>query len=113
MRICQPPENSSVRRFQSSLREAQAGEHGAHLRFDRVAVARAELAVDALEAVGDLRVFRDSRIELAHAVRELFHLLLQRAQVGEDGHALGEDGAAGERQAVLRQVAEGGVPGAR
>ncbi len=34
-------------------------------------------------------------------------LLFERAQVGEHGHALGEDGAAGERQAFLRQVAEG------
>ena len=31
----------------------------------------------------------------------------ERAQVVEDGHALGENGAAGERKAVLRQVADG------
>ena len=39
-------------------------------------------------------------------MRELFHLLLERAQIGEDRHALVEDGAAGKLQAVLREVAE-------
>ena len=34
-----------------------------------------------------------------------FHLLLHLAQVLEHAHAFGEDGAAGERQAVLRQIA--------
>ena len=106
MRICQPPENSSVRRFQSSLRKAEAGEHRAHLRFDGVAVARAEFAFDPVEALGDLRVLRAGGVELGHAVRQRFLLLFHVAQVGEHGHALGEDGAAGEREAVLRQVAD-------
>ena len=40
---------------------------------------------------------------------EIFHLLLQRTQVAEHRHAFVEDGAAGELQAILRQVAEGRV----
>jgi hypothetical protein len=33
--------------------------------------------------------------------------IFEVAQIGKDGHALGEDGAAGKRQAVLRQIAQG------
>ena len=60
-----------------------------------------------VEALGDLRVFGAGGIEFGHAVREFLLLVFERAQVGEDGHALGEDGAAGEREAILRQVAQG------
>ena len=60
-----------------------------------------------MEALGHLRVLGAGGVELGHAVREALLLLFQRAQVGEDGHALGEDGAAGKRKALLRQVAEG------
>ena len=38
-------------------------------------------------------------------MRELFHLALHVAQRGEHGHAFGEDRAAGERQAVLWEIA--------
>ena len=38
---------------------------------------------------------------------EVFLLVFERAQVGEDGHAFGEHGAAGKREAFLRQVADG------
>ena len=34
-----------------------------------------------------------------------FELLLHFVQVGEDAHAFGENGAAGKREAVLRQIA--------
>ena len=37
------------------LAEAQAVQHGAHLRFDRVAVAIAEFGVDVVQAVGRRR----------------------------------------------------------
>ena len=38
---------------------------------------------------------------------ELFLLDFQLAQIGKDGHALGEHRAPGKRQAVLRQISEG------
>ena len=52
-----------------ALRETEAGEHRADLRFDGVAVARAEFAFGAVEAVGHLGVFRAGGVELGHAVR--------------------------------------------
>ncbi len=60
-----------------------------------------------MEAVGHLRVLGAARVEFGHAVRELFLLVFERAQAGENRHALGENRAAGERQAFLRQIAEG------
>ena len=93
--------------FPIALREAEAGEHCAHLRFHRVAVARVKLALGRVEAVGHLRVFGARGIELGHAARQLFLLFFQRPQVVEDRHAFGENGAAGKRKAVLRQIAEG------
>ena len=89
-----------------ALGEAEAGEHRADLGLDGVAVARAEFAFGAMEAVGDLGVLGAGGIELGHAVGEVFLLLLQGAQIGEDGHAFGEDGAAGKREPFLRQVAD-------
>ncbi len=58
-----------------------------------------------VQAVGRGRVFGAGRIELGQRMVQGFQLLLHLAQVREDGHAFGEDGAAGERQAVLRQIA--------
>ncbi len=60
-----------------------------------------------VEAVGHLRVFGARGIELGHAVRQLFLLFFERPQVVEDSHAFGENGAAGKREAILRQIAEG------
>ena len=42
---------------------------------------------------------------------KLRHLLLDRAQVGEHRHAFIEDGAAFKTKPILRQIAEGRVPG--
>ena len=93
------------------LAEAEAVEHGAHLRIERVAVLHAKFAEIALIAIGYLGVFVRRVIEFGHLVSEVLHLLLQRAQVAEHRHAFGEDGAAGELQAILREIAEGGVLG--
>jgi hypothetical protein len=60
-----------------------------------------------VEAVRHLGVFGAGGVELGHAMGELFLLDFEVAQIGKDGHAFGEDAAAGKRQAVLRQVAEG------
>ena len=99
-----------MRRFQSRCGKAKAGEHRAHLRFDGVAVARAEFALGA-DGSGRPPAAYSALvgIELGHAVRQLFLLLFERAQIVEDGHAFGEDGAAGEREAVLREVADAGA----
>ena len=70
-----------------------------------------KLARDALEAVGHLRVLGAGVVELGHPVGEFFHLVFERAQIVEHRHAFGEDGAAGERKAILRQVAEDVVSG--
>jgi hypothetical protein len=91
--------------------EAEAVEHRADLRVERVAVLHAEFGQDALVAISHLRVFVRGVIQFGNLVSEVFHLLLQGAQVGEDRHAFVEDGASGELQAVLREVAEGGVFG--
>ena len=87
------------------VREAEAGKHGAHLRFDGVAVAIAEFAVQLMEAIGHLRVLGAGGIQFAHLVRELSHLHFHLLQGGEDRHAFGEHAAAGKREAVLREVA--------
>ncbi len=116
MRICQPPENSSVWRVQSSLPKAQAAEHGAHLRIEGVSVAGLEFVLDALVALGDLRIFRRRVVDFGHARGQVFHLLLHGAQFVEHRHAFGENAAAGERKPVLRQIAGadalGGAEGA-
>ncbi len=87
------------------VRETEAGKHGAHLRFDGVAVAVAEFAIQLMEAIGHLRVLRTGGIQLAHFVGKLFHLHFHLLQGSEDRHAFGEYAAAGKREAVLRQVA--------
>ena len=91
--------------------EAETVEHGADLRVERIAVVHAKMAEDNLVAIGHLRVLVGVVIEFRDFVRELFHLLFERAQIGEDRHALVEDGAAGKLQAVLRKVAESRVLG--
>src|SRR6516162_9928992 len=48
-------------------------------------------------------------VELAHLVREFFHLGFERAQVVEYRHAFVKDRPAGELQSILRQVAKGRV----
>ncbi len=62
-----------------------------------------------MEAVGNLSVLGAGGVELGELVREGFLLLLESQQVGEDGHAFGEDGAAGEGEPFLRQVADAGA----
>ena len=46
-------------------------------------------------------------VEFGHAVRQRFEFLFHGAQIVEHRHALGEDGAAGEREAILRQISGG------
>ncbi len=87
------------------LGEFEPAQDGAHLGFERISIAGAELMLDAVEAVGDIGVFPAGGIEPRHAPGQGFHLGFHGAQVLEDGEALGEHGAAGKAQAVLRQEA--------
>ena len=52
MRICQPPENSSVLALPVFLAEAEAAEDGADLRVERVDVVDVEVVGDVGVAVG-------------------------------------------------------------
>ena len=87
------------------LAETEAHEHAPDLRLDGVSVASAKFVLEALIALRDLRVFRRGVIELGHASGQVFHLLFHLSQLGKNRHALGEHGASGEREPVLRQVA--------
>ncbi len=93
--------------FPFTLRKAQSGQHGAYLRLDSETVAGAKLAFSAMKAVGHLRVFGAAGVEFGHAARQVFLLRLQCAQAREHSHALGEDGAAGERKPFLGKVPDG------
>ncbi len=62
-----------------------------------------------METVGHLGVLGAGGIELGHPVRQGFLFLFEGEQIGEDGHAFGEDGAAGKRETFLRQVADAGA----
>ena len=59
-----------------------------------------------MKAFGHLGVLWAGRVELGHFAGEIFLLLLEGQQVGEYGHTLSENGAAGEREALLGQVAD-------
>ncbi len=60
--------------------------------------------LDALVALRHLRVLRRRVVEFGHASGQLFHLLFHASQMRKHRHALGEHGASGERQAVLRKI---------
>jgi hypothetical protein len=89
------------------LAEAEAVQHTSNLRFDRIAVARAKLTVDSMEAVGDRRILSPGRIQIRHLVRERLQLDFHIAQIGKHRHALGEYGAAGQGESILREIAGG------
>jgi len=97
--------------------EGEAGEDGADFGFEGVAVAVAEGGVEFVVAVGGGGVFGGGRVEFGERVGEGFELALHVLEFVEDGEALGEDGAAGEAEAILGEVAggdallEGGVAG--
>ena len=83
IRICQPPENSSVRRCHSSLRKPRPVSTASHLRFDRIPVAGTKFMLDALIAFRDLAIFRRRMIEFWHARGQVFHLLFHFSQPGK------------------------------
>ena len=91
--------------LQSSLRKPEPVEHGCRPALRWRSRRGVKFVLEALVALGDLRVLGATLVELRHAPGELFHLLFHGAQFGEHRHAFGEHGAAGERQPILRQVA--------
>ena len=93
--------------------KAKPGEDFADFGFERVAVARAEFMLEFLVAVGDGGILLAQVVELGHVVGEGLHLFFHGVEIVEDRHALGKDGATGEGEAVLREVAGGNAPGAR
>ena len=95
------------------LREAEAAEDSADLRVERVDVVRVEQIGNLGVAVGGGVVLGGLRVRVGHRVRELLVLDFEGADLVEDGEALVEDAAAGEREAVLREVAEGHALGVR
>src|SRR5439155_27203960 len=78
-----------------------------YLRVESINIPAVKLALDAMKALGDLGIFRAQGIDFGHPVRQRLLLLFHVAELVEDGHALVEHRAAGERQPVLRQVPDG------
>ena len=85
--------------------ESEAGQHGAHLRFQGVTVALQKLALDAVKAFAHLFVLNAARINLAHPPGQVFQLTLHGVHVVKDREAFGKDRASAQVQAVLRQIA--------
>ena len=62
---------------------------------------------DALISIGDSGILRAGVVELRHAVHQRFEFGFHSAQVVEHRHALGENAAAGKREAVLGKISGG------
>ena len=107
MRICQPPENSSVVAVPVFFGEAEAAEDCAYLRVEGVDVVDMELVGDVGVAIGSGQVLFGFRVGRREGVGEVFGFALEGVEVIEDGETLGEDGFAAEGEAILREVAEG------
>src|SRR5260370_31279584 len=58
----------------------------------------------AVVAVGSVGIFWTLMVELGDAMSQRFQLPLHRMQFLENSHAFGENGAARERETILRQV---------
>ena len=84
--------------------KAETRENLTDLGFERVAVAGDEFVFELLVTVGDGGVFRALVVEFRHAAGERLHFFFDGFEFGKHGQALGEDGAAGQGEAVLRKV---------
>ena len=72
----------------------------------------AKMRIEMGEAVSSGGVLRGGRVELSQFGGEHLQLFLHVAQFGENGKALGKDGASAEGQAFLGKVADGHTAGA-
>jgi hypothetical protein len=93
------------------LHEAESGEHCPDLRVQRVAVEDVEPLLQHGIALGRCFVLGTGVIELSHLPCSAFDLALHRAQFVEDRQALFKDGAPGQLQPLLRQVADAHAAG--
>ena len=67
--------------------------------------------LQAVIAVGDVGIFRAGVVEFGDAVGERFQFPLHGVEFGEHRHAFGKNGAAGKREAILRQISGSGALG--
>ena len=93
--------------------KTQPGQHGSHLSLDGVSLASADGALQALEAVGDLRVLGAVQVGLAHALRQLFHLAMHLVQIVKHRKTLVEDRPPRQLQPILRKISGADALGAR
>ncbi len=110
MRICQPPLNSSRPARPILLAEAQAGEHAAHLRVERVAIERVKPVLQHGVSLGCSLVLRAFVIQFGQLPGEPLDLMLHFAQLVEDSQALFEHCTPRKLQALLWQVADTDAP---
>ncbi len=111
MRICQPPLNSSVCRDQSCLLNPKPGQNRAYLGVEGVAVEGVEALLEEREPFGGGLVLGAGVVEFGKLGAEALDFAFHVADFVEDGQAFLEDGAAGEAQAFLRQVADAHAAG--
>ena len=63
----------------------QFEQHRAHLRLDRVSIARLKLIFEMMKPVSHLRVFSALVIQFRHAMRQRFHLRFHLFALRRDG----------------------------
>ncbi len=94
------------------FREPEAGEDGPDLRVQCVTVVGTKSGVDLGEAVGSGGVGVAFRVEFGERGGDRLHLFFEAEKLVEDRQAFVEDGAAREREAVLREVSDAHAAGA-
>ena len=67
------------------------------------------LCLKMVKAGGDLLIVGAVMIDFSHATSQVFHLTLHVMNVAKNGQTLCEDGAPGEREAVLGKVSAANV----
>jgi len=85
--------------------EAEAREHSAHLRVERIAIERVKALLQQRETLCGRLVLGACVVQFGQLRGGALHLAFHRAQLIENGEALLKDRAAREPQTLLRQVA--------
>ncbi len=96
-----------------SIREAEAGEHAAHLGLDRVAAAPLELLLELGMAMHDLLELGFVELQLVDLTLERAQLLLDGVQVGHRAQHLVVERALGGEIGILGQITAHGAPAER
>src|SRR3984885_3258661 len=92
--------------------EAQAAEHRAHLRVERVAIVGAEVGIKMREPIGRRCIFGRRRVKLRQTRGKDLEFLLHAAQFFKDREALSKNATAAKGQAFLGKVSDGHAAGA-